>query len=173
MNIEKSIKTVAITVLASTAALFTLISTTLNAGQREYGAFRNYKFDRILERPAPPGRLFITPAWLTRHADKQPAHTKGTAIPLTNTDGAMRATTNVTIAGMQFLPSTIRIKAGQEVAWINKEPIIHAVTSPNNGLLASQRLGLGSIYKHTFETPGIYTYYCALLPAMRGLVIVE
>jgi len=173
MSIELGIKTVAITALVSTAALLTLFPTSPNAGQRELSGFRNHGSDRMFERPALPGHMLIAPAWPIRHNDKQSAHSKGTATPSADAHAATRAAINVIIAGMQFLPSTIRIKAGQEVAWINKEPIIHAVTSPNNGLLASERLGLGSIYKHTFETPGIYTYYCAMLPSMRGLVIVE
>jgi plastocyanin len=173
MKNRKDVKILAITAFVSTAALLTLFPTSPNAGQREFSGFRTYGFDRIFTRPALPGHLFIAPAWPTRHNDKQPAQPKETAIPSANTRGTISGTTNVAIVGMQFLPSTIRIKAGQEVAWTNKEPIIHALTSPNNGLLASERLGLGSIYRHTFETPGIYTYYCALLPSMRGLVIVE
>jgi plastocyanin len=74
---------------------------------------------------------------------------------------------------MQFHPPTIRIKAGEEVTWINNELILHAVSSRDNGLLASERLGFGSVFTHKFEQSGVYTYYCAMLPSMRGVVIVE
>jgi plastocyanin len=81
--------------------------------------------------------------------------------------------TNIAIAGMQFRPALIHIKTGGQVTWANHEPVIHIISSPNNGLLASGQLMYGAVYKHTFKEPGIYNYYCTLNPAMMGIVIVD
>lgn len=86
---------------------------------------------------------------------------------------ATTASNSVDISGMQFQPATIRVKAGEKITWINNATMPHTVTSPNDGLLASQQLNRGSVFSHTFEQPGTYTYYCALHPSMTGTVIVE
>ena len=83
------------------------------------------------------------------------------------------AETSVTIAGMQFQPATIRVKAGEEVTWNNTAAMPHTVTGREDGKLSSARLNQGSMFSHTFEQPGTYTYYCALHPSMTGTVIVE
>ena len=100
---------------------------------------------------------------------RQPSYNTSTAKPSIE-EGS---TTNVTIAGMQFQPATIRVKSGEQVTWINAESMPHTVTSQTSNVLASERLGRGGAFTHTFDQPGTYTYYCALHPSMTGRVIVE
>lgn len=170
MKFSKDTKILAITAVASAAALFAVISKNINAGQQYDAGYHTYGYGPGYQHPASPGYKYYTPGDQSRmQVKRQPAHTTTMANPSAE-DGA---STNVTIAGMQFLPSTIRVKAGEHVTWINNESIPHTVTSHNNGLLASERLGRGSVFTHTFEQPGTYTYYCALHPSMTGKVVVE
>lgn len=79
----------------------------------------------------------------------------------------------VTIAGMQFQPATLKIKAGETVAWTNTSSMPHTVTSSQGNELASSQLGNGNTFSHLFKKPGTYDYYCAIHPSMKGQVIVE
>jgi plastocyanin len=177
MKISKDSKALAITALGSAAALFTVVSTNLDAGQQQLAGNSYYGYGSGYERPAPrgyhypapPGYLYYAPGGQSRmhQVIKQPAY-GGVADP-SNKPGE----TNVSISRMQFVPATIRVKAGEQVTWVNNEPMPHTVTSQNNGLLASDRLGRGSTFTHTFKQPGTYTYYCALHPSMTGTVIVK
>ncbi|MGB5278780.1 MAG: cupredoxin family copper-binding protein [Gammaproteobacteria bacterium] len=184
MKISKDTKAMAITALASAAALFTVVSTNLDAGQQplagngyhDNGYYGNghYGYRGGHQRAAPPGYLYYAPGSQSRMQQviQQPAN-RGTPDPSTDGGEPASGATNVSIARMQFVPATISVKTGEQVTWINNEPMPHTVTSQNNGLLASDRLGRGSTFTHTFKQPGIYTYYCALHPSMTGKVIVE
>lgn len=127
-----------------------------------------------LERPMYPRFRQLMPGW--RNAKQSSPHTSPEpAAADTSKNGNANTPTSVRvlIAGMRFLPAVVRIKTGDEVTWINQTHIPHAVTSPSNGSLASDRLMPGSRYTHTFDRPGIYIYYSALHTAMFGQVIVE
>ena len=125
-------------------------------------------------RPAYPGYRHYLPGWRYSAPVISPTAPDNTLVSASVNDTANSpASIHVTISGMQFVPSTIRIKTGDEVTWTNHEAILHAVTSPHDGSIASSSLGPGSKYSHTFNKPGIYIYYCALNTTMFGRVIVE
>jgi plastocyanin len=167
-------KAMAGTALASVAVLLTFASTNIGANQQILAGSWHYGYGRGYEQLARPGYPYYPPGRQSKTGvhSQPPAGTHAADSVASAAKTASRSA-NVTIAGMQFHPPTIRIKAGDEVTWINNEPILHAVSSPDNGLLASERLGLGSVFTHKFEQSGVYTYYCAMLPSMRGVVIVE
>jgi len=88
-----------------------------------------------------------------------------------------------------FTPDTVRIKAGTTVEWRNTSLLVHTVTAdPDLATLAesvqlpegakpfnSGNLDVKATFRHTFDVPGTYLYFC--IPhegaKMRGLVIVE
>jgi len=77
-----------------------------------------------------------------------------------------------------FYPKTKTITAGTEITWINKDSFNHTVTSGTPGnpdkLFSSNVIGSGGTYKHTFNTPGTYNYYCSLhQDVMTGIIIVQ
>ena len=74
---------------------------------------------------------------------------------------------------MRFEPAVIRIKAGEDVTWVNSESAPHTVTSTSGNTLASSMLNNGNSFSFTFTEPGTYDYYCAVHPMMTGQVIVE
>jgi plastocyanin len=66
----------------------------------------------------------------------------------------------------------IRIRAGQSVAWLNHDPMVHTVTA-DDGSWDSGDIRPGGTFLHTFATPGRYPYHCRPHPQMRGVIIVE
>ena len=95
------------------------------------------------------------------------------ASPAVQSDAQGDTGTSVAISGMQFQPATIKVKSGESVTWFNNSNMPHTVTGTSGSGLASQTMGNGGAFAHTFSEPGTYTYVCALHPSMTGTVIVE
>lgn len=73
---------------------------------------------------------------------------------------------------LAFTPQHIRIRAGESVTWVNRDPLEHTVTA-DDGSWTSPLLGGGGRYRRTFSQPGRYTFHCTPHPQMTGVVIVE
>ena len=83
----------------------------------------------------------------------------------------------------KFDPSNITIPIGTKVTWINEDSSQHTVTSGNltdqgldriyDGRFYSGTLGSEDSFSHTFNEPGIYSYFCSPHPWMIGFVIVD
>ncbi len=84
-----------------------------------------------------------------------------------------QATNSVTIQNFAFSPSAITVKKGTTVTWTNKDSTTHTVTEvdsksgPNSGNLEP-----GKSYSFTFNTPGMFSYHCAIHTNMTGTVTV-
>ena len=81
----------------------------------------------------------------------------------------------VAIRNFGFSPTTVRVKPGTTVTWINCEPEgvdAHTSTS-DDGLWNSSFLAPGATFSHTFGTAGTFDYFCVPHPFMQGVVIVE
>ena len=82
--------------------------------------------------------------------------------------------TVVFIQSVAFVPTTVHVKAGNNVVWVNCEPtaISHTSTSDaagwNSGILAK-----GASFSHTFAAPGTFAYHCDVHPFMKATVIVD
>ncbi len=62
-----------------------------------------------------------------------------------------------------FDPSTVRLKAGNTVTWVNDDPMQHTVTSDaTGGPLDSGTMDPNGSWSYTFSTPGTYAYHCHL-----------
>lgn len=87
---------------------------------------------------------------------------------------APSATADVAIRDFYFSPYQLSVPAGTTVRWTNLGHYIHTVTS-YSGAFDSGPLNPGSVYMHTFSTPGIYPYYCAIHQAlgMTGVIVVS
>ena len=79
--------------------------------------------------------------------------------------------TQVIIASFQFTPATLTVAAGTTVTWTNNDSLTHTVTA-NDGSFDSSNLKPGQQFSYTFNTPGTYSYHCALHPFMSGVVVV-
>jgi aldose sugar dehydrogenase len=93
------------------------------------------------------------------------------------------------LADKAFNPATINIKVGDTVTWTNNDPVIHTVVQGSPTLPSPQStirpeasttttgfksgfLSQGMTFKHTFDKPGTFNYYCSVHPTMIGKVVV-
>ncbi len=78
---------------------------------------------------------------------------------------------------LQFDPSTITIKSGDTVKWVNNKLYPHNVAFEDSSIESHKQLVFspGDSYETAFDTPGTYSYYCEPHrgAGMVGTVIVE
>jgi plastocyanin len=74
-----------------------------------------------------------------------------------------------------FNPSTVTVKTGTVVTWVNQDAAPHAIASDTGSLVpfSSDPLPTGASYNVTFTTPGTYTYHCSIHPSMTGTIVVQ
>lgn len=82
------------------------------------------------------------------------------------------AITEVTMMGLSFTPENLTVPAGTRVTWRNTDGMTHTVTS-DSGIFDSGNLSNNAVYSYTFDTPGVYPYFCRLHPGMTGTITVE
>ncbi|HET8524187.1 MAG TPA: cupredoxin domain-containing protein [Thermomicrobiales bacterium] len=78
---------------------------------------------------------------------------------------------SVSIHNFAFDPGTITITAGTTVTWTNNDSTTHTVTA-DDGAFDSGNLPTGQSFSMTFDTPGTFTYHCAIHPNMTATIIV-
>ena len=74
-----------------------------------------------------------------------------------------------------YLPVHSFADVGQEVTWKNTDKSAHTVTSGTDspdGFFDSSLIMASQNFKHTFDTPGVYPYFCMLHPWMVGTIAV-
>ncbi len=78
-----------------------------------------------------------------------------------------------------FTPSTVTVKQGDTVEWVNADKGTHTVQSgqvkdrDSGKLFRSDDIRKGHSFSHTFAITGTYYYFCKIHPVMTGTVIVE
>jgi plastocyanin len=96
--------------------------------------------------------------------------TTTSAIPVSNSSPTTSAT--VSIQNFSFNPSTLSVKVGTKVTWMNNDTVPHTVTSDSGNLLTSPTLAPGQSFSFTFTTPGSVSYHCSIHPMMKGTISV-
>ena len=81
-------------------------------------------------------------------------------------------THQVMIEGVQFVPQTLMIKAGDSVEWLNHDPFPHTVTAVGKQF-DSHQIAAGRSWKYTATKAGEFAYVCSLHPTMQGTLRVE
>jgi plastocyanin len=77
---------------------------------------------------------------------------------------------DVSIQGVDFVPPSVTIRAGEAVRWTHNDGgLAHNVVHPFG---SSRRGTAGLIYTFTFTQPGIHAYFCGVHPNMTAEVIV-
>ena len=79
--------------------------------------------------------------------------------------------TQVRVATFAFGPSTVRVRVGQRVTWINGDPVPHTATAKDLRWSSGQVVPGGS-FTMTMTKPGTYDYFCGDHPFMQAKVIV-
>jgi len=72
-----------------------------------------------------------------------------------------------------FDPKEITVKVGEEITWVNDEPIDHNVVATSGAEFTSEIFGEGGEFKFTPKEAGTIEYECTLHPGMVGTVTVE
>jgi plastocyanin len=78
----------------------------------------------------------------------------------------------VEIKSLRFAKSTVTVEAGTTIAWRNRDPLSHTVTSDSTGF-DSGEIRPDASWSHTFTTPGTFSYHCAPHPNMQATVVVR
>jgi plastocyanin len=91
-------------------------------------------------------------------------------------NGNQLVDSQVTITANGFEPSTITVKKGQAVTWINQDATTHqlkADTPDNSPLKDEEVFGQGDEYSVIFEETGTFPYYDSQRTSLQGTVVVE
>jgi len=76
----------------------------------------------------------------------------------------------VEISGFAFHAADVTIPVGTKVKWVNRDSVSHTTTADGGGW--ARTLGADETYRRTFDTPGVFTYHCAIHPSMTGTITV-
>ena len=89
-----------------------------------------------------------------------------------STENATAIADEVVIQNFAFQPSTLTVKAGTKVTWVNRDDEPHTATDTDKRF-GSKALDTGDRFSMEFTHAGTYNYYCALHPKMTGQIIVK
>jgi len=82
----------------------------------------------------------------------------------------MTTVASATIEGLRFCPSPLRVQRGTTVTWTNSDSVAHTVTSQTGPQFDSGSLGQGRSWSHRLDRAGVFSYYCAIHPWMKGSI---
>lgn len=79
---------------------------------------------------------------------------------------------HVTIGECAFIDTVVHVEPGDQVTWVNEDPVPHTVSGAAFSWGDEDLLERGDEVAYAFEKEGVYPYYCALHPSMVGAVVV-
>jgi plastocyanin len=82
------------------------------------------------------------------------------------------ATNTITIQNTAFYPTTLNVKPGTTVTWINKDNETQNIVS-NNGVFDSGNLKTNQSYNYTFNQSGSYPFHSTINTNLTGTIIVS
>ena len=94
----------------------------------------------------------------------------GLEVPVGARAGGPR-THEFVIQGLRYLPETLKVRHGDVVVWINKDPFAHTVTAA--GAFDSGPIGAGRSWRFRARRAGSYRYVCTLHSNMAGTIEAE
>lgn len=82
-------------------------------------------------------------------------------------------TQDIMLVNTSFSPAEKTVSKGTTVRWTNHDPYAHTVTSTTN-VFNSGNMNQGQSFEYTFNTAGIYDYYCQYHASiMKGKITVN
>jgi manganese oxidase len=85
------------------------------------------------------------------------------------------STAEILIQNMSYSPSTLNVKKGEKVTWMNKDTVAHTVSSgsaPNGDGMFDKVLEPGKSFSHIYNKAGIFPYFCKNDNMMTGTITV-
>jgi len=92
-----------------------------------------------------------------------------TAGPL---QAAASQSTIIHIKNFAFGPASVTVAPGQQVTWVNDDPVPHTATSAKKAWDTGP-LQSGGTFSVTFTKPGTYVYTCTVHPFMQATITVR
>lgn len=77
----------------------------------------------------------------------------------------------VVIQQMQFIPTSLSVKKGDTVVWINKGMVDHTVKEEKNNGFYSDTIHVGKTWK--MEATENADYDCTIHPTMKGKIVIK
>ena len=106
------------------------------------------------------------------HRGRAAIATVGLALMLgvgAGTDVRAQSTVEVDVVAFAYQPTDLSVPVGTTVVWKNLDPVAHTVTdleyAYDSGLFEE-----AGTFSKTFDTPGVYTYFCLPHPTMIARV---
>lgn len=87
----------------------------------------------------------------------------------------LRSEATIDMKGISFSPATVRVRAGGQVTWRNRDRVAHTVTQGTElyHRFTSGAVEPGETYAKTFHTAQRIGYRCTIHPNMQGTLLVE
>jgi plastocyanin len=99
--------------------------------------------------------------WVFRRNLIEEGHSGTGAVP----DGVLQV--------YSFIPSTIRVRMGSFVTWLNDDEVDHRIAVLGAQPVEGPLMTTGSSYRARFNSTGEYEVACRIHPTMRGRIIVD
>jgi plastocyanin len=98
----------------------------------------------------------------------------GTApvVPAPQTPPGTPASRIVRMHNLAFSATTVHVRVGQTIKWVNDDNVVHNVTSSDGLTIQSGNFGPRHSYEYTPKLAGTITYYCTIHPTTMQATIV-
>lgn len=88
------------------------------------------------------------------------------------TEGPLPTSASITIVDEAFHPPAFEVATGATVRWEHLDGDEEHTVSSTDGAFNSGVLTGGQVFEQTFDTAGVYPYFCAIHPEMVGTITV-
>ncbi|HST43349.1 MAG TPA: cupredoxin domain-containing protein [Conexibacter sp.] len=102
-----------------------------------------------------------------------PATTAASDAPATTPAGDSGGDVEVVMKGIAYSPSSITVRAGQRITWVNEDDVLHDVVSTDGERIESELFPNGESFSFTPTRAGSIHYVCTIHPGMEGNITVE
>jgi len=128
-----------------------------------------FAFDRTITVTRVDERKEVTAPLFT---DERVAAMERSSAAATIADTSSAQGISIVIRGFAFKPAELHVKAGETVAFDNRDDEAHSMVGADHSFV-SGAINPHSVWRHAFTKPGRYPFHCDYHPYMEGVVVVE
>jgi plastocyanin len=146
--------------------------TTTTGGVATFGSLDPGSYDVEVEIPL--GRQLAAGEQVRKSVNVVASQTASVDFALVEGDGTAVEEVGLT-ANFVFTPAELTISAGTTVRWVNQANVFHTITPDGHTEWSRATVEQqGDSFSHTFDTPGVYPYFCEPhQPTMTGTITVQ
>lgn len=93
--------------------------------------------------------------------------------PAASSSAASGGGVTVTMQNIAFSPTSVTVKKGETVKWVNKDTVAHNVTATKGATFKSSTFGQGGSFTWKAAKAGTVEYFCSIHPNMTAKLIVQ